>query len=380
MIGKKRNSNTKTKTETSFLIKLYTILKNNRYSDYIQWSKDGLSIIIFNQNEFTKKVLPHFFKHHNFSSFVRQLNMYNFHKIKTIKKNEQKYMHDEFHKWTPLEDIQLIKKKLKHDEDIIIPKKRKNLLNNKNEDYNIDNYNSIEEKKEFFERFEKLDEETKNKNYEYILKNGNLSNNLNNIILYDLLNKSKEKIEKQKNIQNEVNNLIAQNQYLMEQLKISNNQLIMQKDISQKSKGMLIYIMKKMYNIKNNTINIGKKINVNVNDKNTKLINLINKYRIYKNTIELIKNTENYTLMTKNSGRFKSPMIQRNDNFEINQDIFLEINNQQPTLNDNDYSINAEKSIIQNSIRFPNLRNSRFSNRNKLFTSYNSNISNLKYY
>ena len=125
MIGKKRNSNTKTKTETSFLIKLYTILKDNRYSDYIQWSQDGLSIIIFNQNEFTKKVLPHFFKHHNYSSFVRQLNMYNFHKIKSIKKGEQKYMHDEFHKWTPLEDIQLIKKKLKHDEDIIIPKKRK---------------------------------------------------------------------------------------------------------------------------------------------------------------------------------------------------------------------------------------------------------------
>ena len=365
MIGKKRNSNSKPKTETSFLTKLFTILKDNKYSDYIQWSQDGLSIIILNQNAFTKKVLPHFFKHHNFSSFVRQLNMYNFHKIKTIKKNEQKYMHDEFHKWTTLEEIQLIKKKVKHDENIIIPKKSKNIKNKEKEDNKIDN----KEKKDFCENFEQLDEETKNKNFEYILKNGDLSNNLNNIILYDLLNKSKETIEKQIIVQNEVNDLIAQNKYLMEQLKISINQLNMQKEISQKSKGMLIYIMKKKYNI-------GKKINVNVNDKNSKFITLVNKYSIYRNKIEQFKNSEYYSLISKNSGSFKSPMIQRNDNFEINQDIFLEINNQ-PTLNDNDYSINAGKSIIQNSIRLSNLRNSRFSNRNKLYTSYNNNSSNI---
>ena len=63
-----------------FVSKLFQMV-NDAPNGLIHWSTAGASFTVTNTEEFSKLVLPHFFKHNNFSSFVRQLNMYGFHKV-----------------------------------------------------------------------------------------------------------------------------------------------------------------------------------------------------------------------------------------------------------------------------------------------------------
>jgi hypothetical protein len=72
---------------TNFLVKTYEILCDGSMSDIIAWSEDGSSFLIKDVTEFSQKILPKYFKHSNFQSFVRQLNMYDFHKCKNGEEN-----------------------------------------------------------------------------------------------------------------------------------------------------------------------------------------------------------------------------------------------------------------------------------------------------
>ncbi|XP_050541657.1 heat shock factor protein isoform X2 [Daktulosphaira vitifoliae] len=62
-----------------FLRKLWTLVNSPDTNNVITWSKEGDSFIIKSQVAFCD-VLPRYFKHNNFMSFVRQLHIYGFSK------------------------------------------------------------------------------------------------------------------------------------------------------------------------------------------------------------------------------------------------------------------------------------------------------------
>lgn len=65
-----------------FVKKLFQMLEGAQYNDIVRWLRDGTLFVILDTNEFTKEILPKHFKHLNFLLFVRQLNKYDFHKVK----------------------------------------------------------------------------------------------------------------------------------------------------------------------------------------------------------------------------------------------------------------------------------------------------------
>ncbi|CAL9766924.1 unnamed protein product [Musa acuminata subsp. burmannicoides] len=66
---------------TPFLTKTYQLVDDPAMDDVISWNEDGSTFVVWRPAEFARDVLPKFFKHNNFSSFVRQLNTYGFRKI-----------------------------------------------------------------------------------------------------------------------------------------------------------------------------------------------------------------------------------------------------------------------------------------------------------
>jgi len=94
---------------TPFLSKTYDILQSNEYSDLISWCSDGHGFIVKNISKFENVVLPRYFKHNKFSSFIRQLNMYDFLKIRH-KGDQKEFRHIFFAKDQP-ELLSQIKRK-----------------------------------------------------------------------------------------------------------------------------------------------------------------------------------------------------------------------------------------------------------------------------
>ncbi|KAI8975335.1 HSF-type DNA-binding-domain-containing protein [Mycotypha africana] len=94
----------------SFIKKLWFILTDKASAEHIFWVDSGQTICIPNATSFSQVILPRFFKHSNWQSFVRQLNLYGFRKVYQLnlayddtfeKRTVWQFKHEKFRKDRP---------------------------------------------------------------------------------------------------------------------------------------------------------------------------------------------------------------------------------------------------------------------------------------
>ena len=335
MLGKKRKSLTIELKQDKFLLKLYEILSKEEYSKIIHWSQNGSYIIITNIDALSKKILPIYFNHQNYSSFVRQLNMYNFHKIRTEQAvQEQYFINESLNKFKTFEEVKNFKRKEKNrqkclffkDEDskikyTILPNKKEeniqikedNLVLNENDEKNIDNFQEI-------------------------ISSGKLNKDIKDKIMIFLLNKSKANHEKDKEILNKLNEIKEKKDEVNEQINNINNEIENQNAHLKKIKSLYFVLVSLLMRKNNfpiekngeNKINVvNNEINKNKNP-NIKLFNFINRYADYighKNLIvftRTLKRNKLNLIQKNNSLNFQSlsNIVQKGENFSITDDKF----------------------------------------------------------
>ena len=131
MLNKKVTRSRKRRTK-SFLSKLYEILNEISYKDIISWNKEGNGILIKNICNLCKIILPKYYKHNNYSSFIRQLNIYGFHKSRGIIKEGEGFEHEKFCKKVTKEQIKEIEIQNKKEQLV-----SEEIINNSEEDINF---------------------------------------------------------------------------------------------------------------------------------------------------------------------------------------------------------------------------------------------------
>ena len=333
MLGKKRKSINESKSD-KFLLKLYEILNNNEYSKIIHWSQNGSFIVITNIHALSQKILPIYFNHQNYSSFVRQLNMYNFHKIRTNpNNNEQYFIHESFNKSKTLKEIKSFKRKTKRDGE-----KNLKCLFFQGEDSKI-KYTILDKKKEernkLYENIDLIEtDEKKVEKFENIIKEGNLNYDLQKKMLLFLLNKSKENIDKQKEFKNKLKALNEQKQNYNSQIQKWSGEIENQSMFLKKIKNLYIFLVTLLMRKSNNERNESK-MNTSSNDTNKnkgsggkeKLVDFIHRYINYheRNRIGFSSLSNNKTSISKKNNLVKrynslSNIVQKGEAFSINQE------------------------------------------------------------
>ena len=211
-----------------FIVKLYEMLRNSKLNNVLSWNKEGTIIEIKDERKFIDEVLPYYFKHNNMSNFIRQLNMYNFKKIKNYKNNYIAYYNNLFVRDNPELIKEITRKQLKNNFTNIF-------LNSNSNSYNIASNNKS-----------KISNTKNITNITNNTYNTNINiNNLNNT------NESKCKIKEE--------NLINDNKVELNNYKIKNNCNYRKETTTPLKDSLKIEIKKKINTL--NDDNIIKKIN-----------------------------------------------------------------------------------------------------------------------
>ena len=333
MIGKKRTHKKIESKQDKFLLKLYEILSKEEYSEIIHWSQNGSYIIIANAHLLEQKILPIYFNHQNYSSFVRQLNMYNFHKIRTDpNKPEQYFINETLNKSKTMKEIKDFKRKEKN---------RQKCLFFQDEDSNI-KYTILPDKKEKDIKNQEISitleekEEEKENAFKQTTEKGKMDENEKEKLLLSLLDKTKENIDKVNEYRNKLKEMNEKQSEINTQIKNINDEIERQNIFIKKIKGLYFFLVTLLMRKNNcitekkieNKINIGSnEINKNIKSKKT-LFDFVNKYIDYighKNIIGFINfiKTNKLNNNKKNNSlncKYLSNIVQKGENFSIKKE------------------------------------------------------------
>ena len=92
------SSGTNRRHNPSFAYKLHAILMDKDCNSAISWLPSGKSFCIMDKEEFTKKVLPKFFREAKFESFARRIKRWGFRRMYITGAKQTIYSHDLFRK------------------------------------------------------------------------------------------------------------------------------------------------------------------------------------------------------------------------------------------------------------------------------------------
>jgi heat shock transcription factor 1 len=315
----KKNKEKSTKKEelTNFLLKLYQILENPEYNKIINWIDNGKGFIIENLYDFTENILPKYYRHKNYSSFVRQLNMYDFHKKKNL---ENKFI---FHHENFIKDKKDLIKKIKR-------KNKRNLIEKEiKEEYPLEQQKNKETLIGFSTR--KISEKTTKNSIENIFN--------------QLIKNVQFNSNRQKNLEEKIEKLGKQNDNFLNHIQTILHELINKTDYNNKLESITSFFVQMILSSPSqkgnndwNNFLISNEINCNKNNNNIKL-----------NMNKLNLNEINTMMMPFNIIHSQNNFINNNNNndsFKKLFDNYIEINKS---------NNNSPKMSFNNKINLPML-------------------------